>query len=65
MEDIVPGPNHDLVRAKYREVVRTRQPLVYLETADLPAGRRYGEITLTPIFGPDGPVTHILARSRT
>jgi PAS domain S-box-containing protein len=60
MEEIVPAPNHELVRAKYREVIRTRRPLVYLETADLPAGRRYGEITLTPILGPHGAVTHLL-----
>jgi len=60
MEQIVPAANHGLVRGKYREVIRTRQPLVYLETADLPAGRRYGEITLTPIAGPNGAVTHVL-----
>src|SRR5438034_1380150 len=49
MEDVVPAANHDLVRARYRDVIDTRRPLVYVEAADLPAGRRFGEITLTPI----------------
>jgi PAS domain S-box-containing protein len=61
MEEVVPPANHGLVRAKYQEVIDTRRPLVYVEAADLPAGRRYGEITLTPIPGPGRPVTHLLA----
>ncbi len=49
MEEIVPPASHALVRAKYREVIETRGPLVYHEVADHPAGRRHGEITLMPI----------------
>jgi PAS domain S-box-containing protein len=60
MEEVVPAANHDLVRGKYREAIATRRPVVYVEAADLPAGRRYGEVTLTPIVGPDGAVTHVL-----
>ena len=60
MEDVVPPPNHALVRSKYREVIETRRPVVYFETADLPAGRRHAEIALSPILGPDGAVANIL-----
>jgi PAS domain S-box-containing protein len=61
MEEIVPPASHALVRSKYREVIETRGPLVYHEVANLPAGRRHGEITLMPIIDSGGNVTHILA----
>jgi signal transduction histidine kinase len=61
MEEIVPPASHALVRSKYREVIETRGPLVYHEVADLPAGRRHGEITLMPIIDSGANVTHILA----
>jgi PAS domain S-box-containing protein len=61
MEDIVPPASHTLVRAKYREAIESRGPVVYQEVADLPAGRKHGEITLMPIIGRDDSVTHILA----
>jgi PAS domain S-box-containing protein len=61
MEEFVPPSSHTLVRAKYHEVVTTRGPVVYVEVADLPAGRKHGEITLMPITDSSGSVTHILA----
>jgi PAS domain S-box-containing protein len=61
VEDILPPASHTLVRAKYREAIESRGPVVYQEVADLPAGRKHGEITLIPIVGRDDSVTHILA----
>ena len=61
MEDIVPPASQTLVRSKYREAIESRGPVVYQEVADLPAGRKHGEITLMPIIGRDDSVTHILA----
>lgn len=61
MEKVIPVDNIPLVRSKYNRVVETKKPLTYEETAKLPAGLRYGEITLTPIFAPDGSIPHILA----
>jgi CheY-like chemotaxis protein len=34
--------------------------VVYEDAAELPGGRRHGEVTLTPIIGEDDTVTHIL-----
>ena len=61
MEEVVPAGSHALVRSKYHEVIATRGQVVYLEAAELPAGRKHGEITLTPIADSGDSVTHILA----
>ena len=61
MEEVVPAANHQLVRAKYREAIESRLPVVYFETAALPAGLRHAEITLTPIFSRDGRAEYILS----
>ncbi len=61
MEQVVPGANHELVRSQYWRAIAAREPILYEEAAELPAGSRYAEITLMPIFEADGPVTHILA----
>lgn len=67
MERVVPAANVALVRSQYERAIATRQSVVYEERAELPAGTRYAEITLIPIFEGSGPVTHILAdiRDRT
>jgi PAS domain S-box-containing protein len=61
MERVVPSANVGLVRSQYERAIATRQPVIYEEEAELPAGKRYAEITLIPIFEGSGPVTHILA----
>jgi PAS domain S-box-containing protein len=64
MERVVPAANVALVRSQYERAIATRQPVVYEEHAELPAGTRHAEITLIPIFEGSGPVTHILADIR-
>ncbi len=64
MERVVPSANVGLVRSQYERAIAARQPIVYEEKAELPAGTRYAEITLMPIFDDSGPVTHILADIR-
>ena len=64
MERVVPAANVPLVRAQYERTIARREPVVYEEHAELPAGTRHAEITLIPIFEGAGPVTHILADIR-
>jgi PAS domain S-box-containing protein len=64
MERVVPAANIGLVRSQYEQAIATRQSVLYEETAELPAGTRYAEITLVPIFEGSGPVTHIFAYIR-
>jgi len=64
MECVVPSANVVLVRSQYERAIAARRPILYEERAELPAGRRYAEITLIPIFEGSGPVTHILGDIR-
>jgi PAS domain S-box-containing protein len=52
--------NAALLREKMHEALQDRVPVVYYESGDLPAGRRYGEVTLVPIIAASTNVTHIL-----
>jgi PAS domain S-box-containing protein len=60
MEASVPSPNQALLRAHFHEAMATRRAVVYEDVAELPAGRRHGEVTLTPIVGDDDTIKHIL-----
>jgi PAS domain S-box-containing protein len=60
MENSVSAANQALLRVKFQEAVSTRRAVVYEDVAELPGGRRHGEITLTPIIGDKAAVTHIL-----
>jgi PAS domain S-box-containing protein len=64
MERVIPSANVSLVRGQYERVIAAREPILYEEKAELPAGTRYAEISLMPIFEGSGPVTHILADIR-
>ncbi len=61
---VVPSANVGLVRSQYERAIAARQPIVYEEKAELPAGTRFAEITLIPIFEGGGPVTHLLGDIR-
>jgi PAS domain S-box-containing protein len=60
IEELLSAVNHTMLRSKCQEVIAARSPVVYYEEAELPAGRRYGEMTLIPIASAQGPITHIL-----
>jgi PAS domain S-box-containing protein len=64
MESVVPAANVEDMRARLEQVIATREPLTFEAKVELPAGTRYAELTLIPIFEGSGPVTHILADSR-
>jgi two-component system CheB/CheR fusion protein len=64
LEEVIPSSTRALAREKLQEAVNTRQPIVYHEVADLPAGRRFAEVTLVPIGHPNGPIAHLLAAHR-
>ncbi|HZU95416.1 MAG TPA: ATP-binding protein [Planctomycetota bacterium] len=61
LEQFVPTHNAPIIRSRCREAIASRRTVVYDGAALLPAGPRYGENTLVPVFQGDGPVTHILA----
>jgi PAS domain S-box-containing protein len=48
--DIVPADSLELALTHIREVVQTGQRATWQTTSDYPAGRRTGEVCLTPLF---------------
>jgi PAS domain S-box-containing protein len=64
IDKVLPRVNQARIRAKYGEAVASGRAVVYQETAELPAGRRYGEITLIPIQSAQGVTTHILGAAK-
>jgi PAS domain S-box-containing protein len=50
VEDVLPETSHELVKAKYGEAVRENRTVRWEEVADMPAGKRVGEVFVTPVF---------------
>jgi PAS domain S-box-containing protein len=53
-----------VVSAHYGACVRAGEPIHYVETLDLPAGRKIWETTLVPVRGADGKVEVLLGSCR-
>ncbi|MFO0575140.1 MAG: PAS domain S-box protein [Polyangia bacterium] len=49
VEDVLPQSSHALVVSKYREALRAGRTVRWEEVADMPAGRRVGEVMVTPL----------------
>jgi PAS domain S-box-containing protein len=60
LEEIVPASALSFVRKKYRESVFSGQPVSWEATADYPAGRKSGVVTIAPVFGADGRCTQLV-----
>ena len=54
----------EVVTGHYRACVKAGRPIHYVETLDLPAGRKTWETTLVPVRGVDGSVEVILGSCR-
>lgn len=52
--DIVPADSLELALTHIRQVVQTKQRATWQTTSDYPAGRRTGEVCLTPLFNAQG-----------
>lgn len=60
VRDIVPPPSREVVLNHYREAIRSRQPVRWKEESLYPAGRRYGEVAVTPLYDASGVATHLI-----
>ena len=60
INEVLPPKLFQLVREKYREVIRTGKMLDYIEVADYPAGKRVAEVRAIPVFNDEGIVTKIV-----
>jgi PAS domain S-box-containing protein len=60
VRDVIPPPSRDMVLNHYREAIRCGQPVRWEEESVYPAGRRYGEVAVTPLYDASGVATHLI-----
>jgi len=58
--DVIPEPSRSVVLAHYRRAIRERRTLHWDEVTAYPVGKKYGEVTVTPIFDSSGVCTHLV-----
>src|SRR6476620_9329134 len=59
VRDIIPPPSREMVLNHYRQAILTGQTVRWEETSVYPAGRRYGEVAVTPLYDANGIATHL------
>src|SRR5262252_2262785 len=60
VRDVIPPPSCDMVLNHYREAIRSGQPVRWEEESVYPAGKRYGEVAVTPLYNASGLATHLI-----
>jgi PAS domain S-box-containing protein len=60
VRDVIPPPSLDMVLNHYREAIRSGQPVRWEEESSYPAGQRYGEVAVTPLYDASGIATHLI-----
>ncbi len=54
VEEVIPQPARAVVLVKYKDAIRDRRPVQWEEISDYPAGRKIGQVTITPVFDGSG-----------
>ena len=57
---VIPPASREQVLNNYREAVRTRQTVRWTEVSEYPAGRKIGEVAVTPLCDSSGRATHLI-----
>ena len=60
VRDVIPPPSRDMVLNRYREAIRSSQPVRWEEKSVYPAGQRHGEVAVTPLYDASGVATHLI-----
>ncbi|HEX4921289.1 MAG TPA: PAS domain S-box protein, partial [Candidatus Bathyarchaeia archaeon] len=60
VRDVIPPPSRDVVLNHYREAIRSGEPVRWEEESVYPAGQRYGEVAVTPLYDASGLATHLI-----
>jgi PAS domain S-box-containing protein len=60
VRDVIPPPSRDTVLNHYWEAIRSGQPVRWEETSVYPAGQKYGEVAVTPLYDASGVATHLI-----
>lgn len=60
VRDIIPPQSRNMVLQYYREAIRSGQSVRWEEESVYPAGRKYGEVAVTPLYDAGGVATHLI-----
>ncbi len=60
VDEVVPSASLAQVLEHYAEAIATRRPVSWDEVSVYPAGVKHGEVTVAPMFDPDGRCTHLI-----
>ena len=60
VQDVIPEPSLSKVLGYYNQAIREKRTVRWREVTPYPAGVRYGEVTITPIFSVVGECTHLV-----
>src|SRR5262245_17818069 len=60
VRDVIPEPSCDMVLNHYREAILSGQTVRWEEESVYPAGRRYGEVAVTPLYDASDVATHLI-----
>src|SRR5215467_1341711 len=60
VRDVIPPPSRDMVLNRYREAIRSGQPVRWEEKSVYPAGQKYAEVAVTPLYDASGLATHLI-----
>jgi len=60
VRDVIPPESRELVLSRYREAVRSGCTVRWREVSEYPAGRRVGEVAVTPLYDARGTATHLV-----
>jgi diguanylate cyclase (GGDEF)-like protein/PAS domain S-box-containing protein len=58
--DVIPPPSIDTVLRHYADAVAGHAPVHWEEVTPFPAGLRYGEVMVAPVFDDEGRCTHLV-----
>jgi diguanylate cyclase (GGDEF)-like protein/PAS domain S-box-containing protein len=60
VEEVIPPESIALVRSRYRHAIETGDSVHWDEVSSYPTGTKVGEVTVTPVTGPDGSVARLI-----
>jgi PAS domain S-box-containing protein len=60
VRDVIPQRSRDMVLNHYREAIRSGKTVQWEEVSVYPAGERYGEVAVTPLYNVSGVATHLV-----
>jgi PAS domain S-box-containing protein len=60
MEEVIPKPTQSLVRRNYRKAILSKKSVGWEDVSDYPAGKKYGEVNVSPVLDANGNCTHLI-----